>query len=320
MTKLYDAAPFIIAEVGSNWHTLDHCLASITAAKVAGADAVKFQAFHHDALYGFGSDCYNSLRDLPTVFLPILKAHADVIGIEFMCTAFSPELVAAVNPYVSVHKVASSDLAYPQLLKAVARTKKPVLLSVGASDVKDIGKALAILPESPVVMYCVASYPARMINLQVMEIIRDGVCGLVGFSDHSTDIIGLPFEAATKYRAVAIEKHVTAFPELDTPDRPHSLTMAEFKVMVDHIRGRTKTKIGPCAEERDMLLRHNRRLIATRDIEQGGEFLFGENFGAYRSLKDDTRGASPFDWEKVEKMRAGRAIAQGDSISLEDLA
>jgi sialic acid synthase SpsE len=316
MTRLYDAEPFIIAEIGSNIQTLDHCLHSIAAAKEAGADAAKFQLFSRSALYGFdgGTDAYSLSLD----WLPTLKAKADEVGIEFMCTAFSPELVKEVDPYVSCHKIASSDLSYPQLLEAVGRTGRPVLLSCGASSHDDIRRALEILPESPVLMYCVSSYPARSTNLGTIDILREELCGLVGFSDHSTDIVGLPYEAAMKYGIVALEKHMTAFPELDTPDRPHSLTTDEFSLMVDYIRGRRRPEIGPTWEEVDMLLKHNRRLIATKDIDVGETLVWGVNFGSYRSLEDDERGLSPFLWEGVNGKRAKVAMGRGKAIGLGD--
>ncbi len=136
VTRLFTAKPFIICEIGSNWQTLDHALESIAVAKSCGADAVKFQLFSPSALYGHcdGIDAYS----LPLDYLPILKLKADQEGIEFMCTAFSPELVLAVDPFVEVHKVASSDACWPQLLEAVANTHKPVLLSTGAKKVTGI--------------------------------------------------------------------------------------------------------------------------------------------------------------------------------------
>ena len=288
---------------------------------------MKFQLFSPSALYGFegGTDAYS----LPLDWLPKLKEKAKACGIEFMCTAFSPELVKAVDPFVEVHKVASSDLSYPQLLQAIKATKKPVILSTGASNEGDIRTALAEFqywfdpddedyvadPKCPliVLMYCVSAYPAKTIDLRVPELIAKQIHQNVGFSDHTTDIIWAPTYAALA-GAVAIEKHFTAFPELDTPDRPHSLTPDEFKTMVDYIRGVRKPVIGPTPEERDMLLRFNRRLIATKDIAAGGPLVYGETFGAYRSLKDDTRGLSPFAWQQVEGKRATKAIARGDGI------
>lgn len=307
MTRLFEAKPFIIAEVGSNWETLEHCLESIRVAKECGADAVKFQAFNYKALYGFEAE--ENPCSLPLNWLPHLKACADRHGIEFMCTAFSPDLVAAVDPFVEVHKVASSDAAWPQLLDAVAKTGKSVLLSTGAKSELEIALATCHFPDRVVPLYCVAAYPAGFVDFSVMV----DICG--GFSDHTIGITAA-VEAARQC-AIVIEKHFTAFPDLKTPDREHSVTPAEFKVMVDFIRGTRKSEIGPTPEESAMLLRHNRRLIATRDIAVGEKLTYGETYGAYRSLKDDSQGLSPFDWEDVEGRPARESVARGDPIRKE---
>jgi sialic acid synthase SpsE len=330
VTRLFDAKPFVIAEVGSNWETFEHAKDSISLAKNCGADAVKFQAFSFEALHGWSTSIEGDhpyAYELPLSWLPKLKEKADACGIEFMCSAFSPELVEAVDPFVSVHKVASSDLSYPQLLKAVAKTGKPVLLSTGASSRGDIQLALNTLlqvharPHEMIPLYCVAAYPALQADLRVMAEMEK-VWGPVGFSDHTPGTF-MAIEAARR-GAVVIEKHFTAFPELETPDRPHSLTADEFKIMVDHIRGKRAPVIGPTPEEKAMLLRHNRRLIATKDISTNDKLMFGQNYGAYRSLEDDTRGLSPFGWNDPsygpEGKRATKAIQRGKAIGPGDFA
>ncbi len=278
MTRLFEAKPFIIAEVGSNWRDLNDCIQSIGQAKAVGADAVKFQAFNWTALYGVEQRHWAKIpHELDVAWLPKLKEKADACHIELMCTAFSPELVEAVDPYVTVHKVASSDLSYPQLLEAVIKTRKPRIISVGASSQGDIMLAKSRSTDADwtqtVWMYCVAAYPARTIDLRVMDLIGK-TYGFHGFSDHSTDIVGHPVEAARR-GAVVLEKHFTAFPNVSTPDRPHSLTVDEFKTMVDYIRGIRQPVIGPTPEEKDMLLRHNRRLIATMEITTGDLLVYG---------------------------------------------
>lgn len=298
MTRLFEAKPFIIAEVGSNWRTFEHCAESIDAARAAGADAVKFQAFNGKALYGHHVEMEH---ELPLDWLPLLADHARTLGIEFMCTAFSPELVEAVDPYVEVHKVASSDLNYPQLLAAVQRTGKPVLVSTGAAAPGERNAAWAALEGSAVfTLLCTAAYPADFTDLWDIR------CGF-GLSDHT-----LGYTAAVeacRQGAPVLEKHFTAFAELDTPDRPHSLDPKQFKRMVDIIRGREVAD-----EESAMHLRHKRRLIATRDIRKGEALSFGTNFGAFRSKVDDTRGLSPFRWREVDERRATVNIKQGSSI------
>ena len=309
MTRLFEAKPFIIAEVGSNWRTLDDCLESIRVAKECGADAVKFQVFDWPDLYGFNPLARRADMIEILGYLPDLKAQADASEIELMCTAFSPELVAAVDPYVTVHKVASSDAAWPQLLRAVRDTGKPVLISFGAkSEREQVGAAVTFMdnPYNGFALYCVAAYPADYVDFDEMERLK-------GFSDHTLGYTAA-VEAAKRGIRV-IEKHFTAFPGLDTPDRPHSLTPAQFTRMVKLIRGEPVE-----TEESAMYLRYNRRLIATRDINVGEVLKYGENYGAYRSLKDDTRGLSPFDWEKVEGKAAQKEIQRGDSIGEGDFS
>ena len=321
MTRLFSAKPYIIAEVGSNWRTLNDCIQSIGQAKAVGADAVKFQAFNAKALYGFlatSDEPENrypgSYFNLPLDWLPKLKEKADACGIELMCTAFSPELVAAVDPYVSVHKVASSDICYPQLLEAVHKTEKPVLLSTGAKHAREVEYAADyIFARRNVMMFCVAAYPAPYIDLYSLDLLHDVTKCPVGLSDHSQGI-SIAVEACRRHDVVALEKHFTAFPDMDTPDRPHSIGPDLFKLMVEQIRNCDQAYIGPRPEERDMLLRHNRRLITTRDVAEGEVLKYGENFGAYRSLKDDARGLSPFAWRDVEGKAAKKAIARGDSV------
>lgn len=309
--------PYIIAEVGSNWQTLEDCLYSVRQAKGVGADAVKFQAYSHEALYGRPGDMSGSL---PPAWLPRLKSEAVKAGIDFMCSAFSPELVSSVNPYVDVHKVASAELSHVRILERVRDSGKPVFLSTGASGEEDIRRALEVLDGSQVVLfYCVASYPARFVDLSQIRALRETHGKLVGYSDHTTDVIQIPGAAHFEHQACVIEKHVT-FIGAKTPDSPHSLTGAEFQRMADYLKNRTLPNYRTNSPfERGMVMRHNRRLIATSDIGPGETLLEGKNFGIYRSLQDDTHAFSPFMIAKVHGRTATRAILAGDGIGPGDI-
>jgi sialic acid synthase SpsE len=330
MTKLFEASPFIIAEIGSNWTSFHEAKDSISFAKQAGADAVKFQAFKYDSLYGFDdrpeilkATPYpetNGTKELPLEWLPKLKEKADACGIEFMCSAFSPELVDAVDPFVTVHKVASSEMAYPQLLERVKSKGKPILLSVGASAKGDVSHALGILEGAQVVlMYCVAAYPSRYINLFQMADLQERFKVPIGFSDHSLDVVYPALSAYKHFGARVIEKHVN-FTEHKTPDSGHSLNAYDFNFMCEVLHGkRPYIGFNPQPEERDMFLKHNRRLIAIKDIHVGDSFRYGDNFGSYRSLKEDSKGMIPFAWEVLVKSNgAKKFIKTGDGISVAD--
>lgn len=304
---------FIIAEVGSNFENFEDAKTSISLAKNCGADAVKFQMFSQKDLYGFNVDpeSHNPIG----AWIPKLKEKADSIGIEFMCTAFSPEGVKLVDPFVKRHKIASSDLSYPALLKEVAKTGKPAILSVGASSITDINLALAHLQGAPKVtlLYCVANYPSKNVNLFHLDALNDAFPPFgVGYSCHTTDWY-TPVAAVKYHQAQVIEKHFK-LRDMKTPDSPHSLNPDEFKLMVDAIRS-GKPKINfPDPQEIEFQLKHNRRLIAIQNVSAGQALQYDVNYGCYRSLKEDREGLSGFAAEKVNGLLAKRDIKAGEPI------
>lgn len=309
----------IIAEVGSNWSTLADCLNSIALAKACGADAVKFQAFNHHALYGSGRGT-GALGDgaiamhgtLPIEWLPKLKAKSDACGIEFMCSAFSVELLNEIDKYVSTHKVASAELTHKRILERLREIGKPVILSTGASSMADIGTALTVLGDTPVtLLYCVAAYPANFVNFYHMNNLREAFGVDVGFSDHSTDALIIPCEAK-RLGATVIEKHVN-FVSANGPDAPHSLNSGMFKLMCFSLRGGIVT-VGGIGEQ-DMYTTHNRRLMCIRDIKAGEKLIENLNFGIFRALKPELRALSPWAIDRVSGSIAKIDIRAGTGIT-----
>ena len=320
MTVLFNAKPMIIAEIGSNFKNFQEAKDSIAFAKMSGADAVKFQLFTKKDLFGVEAD-YIIDYEMSLDWIPKLKEKADACGIELMCSAFSPELYDFVNQYVEVHKIASSELTYPQILEKVKSFGKPILLSVGGSNKGDIEQAMKILRGGPqvVLMYCVGAYPSVQYNLFAMQDLKETFSVPVGLSDHSPCVSYPALSATHHFGAVAIEKHVN-FTKECTPDSGHSLSHNEFTFMCEMLRGKRDCRsFNPMPEERDMFLRHNRRLIATKDIQPGEPFKFGDNYGCYRSLKDDAKGIIGFAWEEVERSSGAKQFVKaGDGISAED--
>ena len=237
-----------IADIGSNALTLEQACQSIYAAKKAGADIVKFQLFSEHDLYGEGS---KERRIEP--WLPKLAEICADLGVEFGCTAFSVNGLSIVDPYVKTHKVASSCITHEPLLDAVALTGKNVFLSAGAATLEEIYAALNRLNMTRIhvdVLYCPACYPSRWCDVRLVAELKKALPWYVGvgFSDHTVDVFNAPLQAIKK-GATVVEKHFTAFPELQTPDRGHSLTQSEFLAMVT--AARKPPIFGPSPEEKD---------------------------------------------------------------------
>lgn len=307
---------YIIAEIGSNWGTLEDCLLSIRAAKATGSDAVKFQLFTHEALYGFPQLMHH---ELPMEWLEPLKGECDRVGIDFLCTAFSPELLDTVDPFVKAHKIASAELTHVRLLERAAQKGKPVYLSTGASSIPEIDEALTYLRDVPVtLLYCEAAYPAKYVDLNCIKRLAEYYLKPIGFSDHTSSVIEIPRHAA-ELGAAVIEKH-GQFVDGHFPDSGHSLSQKEFTDMVKAIRGDYPTRIGWTPGEQEMISSHRRRLKAIRVIQRGDPLIEGENFGIFRSAYPDPVALPGFAAPRVNGKRATVRLEIGQGIGPRDFS
>ena len=220
--------PVIIAEIGSNFVTLEDGIAAIQEAAESGADAVKFQYFTEEELYGEG----NKVPRLKPGWMLPLREHAHLCGIKFGITAFSQEGVDRVSPIVDFYKLASAEnnmvFNYPRNI--------PRIISTGGSDFKEIEKIVEAnrLGENDCIMYCVAAYPARredydLSNLMILK--KQFPYLKIGLSDH-TETEELAQNAAL-FGIDYIEKHFRpSRTQPDSPDYPHSIPSDLFMAMV----------------------------------------------------------------------------------------
>ena len=130
----------IVAEIGSNWEgNLTKAKKLIRLTKNAGADAVKFQIWRAEDLYSTNHPKWKNIKKSELNFKNVktLKEYADEIGIEFFCSAFFPEAVELLESIdVKRYKVASRTCIFRdpfslETLQAKARTKKPIIISMG---------------------------------------------------------------------------------------------------------------------------------------------------------------------------------------------
>lgn len=334
---------FVIAEAGSNWkcgsydEDLERAEKLIHVAAEAGADAVKFQTFRSELVYAYNSGKSDYLAEhgikqdineifdflsMPYEMVPELSSLCKKYGILFMSTPFSVQDAKQIDPHVQLHKVASYELNHVRLLEFLATTKKPMLLSTGASTFTDIDFAVNLLRKHNVdditLMQCTAKYPAPLesLNLAVIPSLRSRYDVSVGLSDHSIDPIIGPL-VAIGYGATVIEKHFTLDRSLPGPDHVFAITPKELKLMVETIRNADKTKgdekkkILP--EEKELKQFATRSVQATKNISKDEILIEGQNFDVLRP-GSRRRGAEAKLLEEINKKRSSANVEKGDGI------
>jgi N,N'-diacetyllegionaminate synthase len=295
---------YVIAEVGSNARDENQLVDSVMRAKKCGADAVKFQYFDESELFGPVSKIR---KDNP---LGRLKVKADAVGIDLICSSFSPEGMREIDPFVVAHKIASSEMSHIRLLETAKSLGKPVILSTGAYFLTDIERVVTFMRSTELVLlHCNVSYPTKFVDMaKYVQLEKLGLP--LGYSDHTTSIDAVPMFFASA-GAVVYEKHFNPFNLTDTPDAAHSLNMEEFKAMVDVLRGNAPAY----TEENEARLKHVRRVVATKDINIGDVLTEGANMGIFRARESDASGANPFFIDRLEGKKATKQVKAGRGIS-----
>lgn len=284
---------------------------------MAGADIVKFQYFHATELYGPWTAKTNF--SIYGHWISHLKKECDAIGIEFMCSAFSPTGYEFVNNYVDTHKIASSEMVDLFILDRVNEFRKPVLLSTAGADLEtEVGPALIRLKDCAVtLMFCVGDYPARITDFRHLTRMQEhfGFNYTYGFSDHSTDVLNIP-KRASQFGLAYLEKHVD-FIGCDGPDSPHSLNEQEFTIMVNNIKHDTTSRETWEACNNQMRTQYRRHLVATVNIPIDTKLELGVNVGCYRPQGSTTNGVPPLQAHKIFGKRAKVSIPQGTTITFD---
>lgn len=286
----------VVAEAGVNHGgDLETARKLIEAARDAGADAVKFQAFRADRLVtrdapkaayqvvetGRGSQ-FDMLKRLETSSADFqrLSDHAEGCGIPFLASPFDADSLAMLVALgVPALKLGSGELTDLPLLRRAAQSGKPLLLSTGMAVEEEIADALACVEEAarpapPVVLlHCVSSYPCpdREANVRAVQTLAQAFGRPVGFSDHTEgDLAAL---AAVALGACVIEKHLTLDRRMEGPDHKASMEPREFEAMVRKIR-RLAPMLGtgekrPQPSEIPTMEAARKSVVADRDIASG---------------------------------------------------
>jgi N-acetylneuraminate synthase len=338
---------YIIAEAGSNWRVgtpeRDRAMARalIDVAAQAGADAVKFQVYRPETVYvenagqsdylvdaGIEQDIRKILADLamPYEMIADFAGYCQEKRMDFLSTGFSPEDFAAIDPFVSIDKIASYEISHPHLLTLAARTGKPLILSTGASEEEDIAWAVETFREAGgrdlSLMQCTADYPAPVsgLNLRTIPWLRRRFGVAAGLSDHSREPALGPV-VAVALGARVIEKHFTLDNRLPGPDHSFALLPHELQEMVRQVRS-AEASLGDgvkriLPEEQELSSFARRGLQATREVIPGEILRECINYAVLRPGKQH-RGIHPRFRGRLEGRSSARRIPVGDGLRLDD--
>jgi N,N'-diacetyllegionaminate synthase len=335
-----DQPVFVIAEAGVNHDgsvARGHQL--IDAAAQTGADAVKFQTFHTDALatttaaramyqvdaLGGSATQHDLLRtlELPRTAWPELQQHATDAGLTFLSTPFDEEsLRLLLELDVPAIKISSGDLTNLPLLRAAARAGRPLICSTGMATLDEVGAAVALVRREGadvVLLHCVSSYPAPIdqLNLRAIRTLAERFDVVTGFSDHSPGTLA-PV-AAVAAGAAIIEKHFTLDRELPGPDHRSSLGPSQFTEMVRDVRA-VEAMLGsnekrPQPAEIELMTLARRSLVYARDLREGTVLTTG-----HLIAKRPAGGLSPMRETEVLGKRLRRSVVADEMVALDDLS
>ena len=242
----------IVAEIASNWEgSITKAKKLIKECKKAGADAVKFQVWRAADLYNKKHPTLKEIKKSELTFKKAekLKKYAADQNIEFFCSVFYPEGVDYLELLrVKKYKIASrtcllNDKYSLETLENVARTRKPVIISMGMGG--DKKRIMKIFSKNKITLcYCISEYPAPFKKINWKNAIKHD-----GFSDHSIGIVAPFLFALLKKerdaKRIIIEKHVK-LKNSRGPDASTSITTDLLKELISRIRSIEKFSIKKC--------------------------------------------------------------------------
>ena len=289
---------YIIAEISANHNQqFEQAVQLVRLAKEAGADAVKLQTYTPDTItincdsdyfrvgqgtIWAGKNLYQLYGEAytPWEWQPKLKAVANEVGLHLFSTPFDKSAVAFLEEMdVPAYKIASFEVVDLPLVRRIAETSRPIIMSTGMATLAEIDEAVGTIRNAGndqlALLKCTSAYPAppEEMNLRTIPHLAEAFGAPVGLSDHTLDI-AVPV-AAVALGACIIEKHFTLSRNTPGPDSAFSLEPHEFKDMVAAIRVAEKVLGKVCYQvtEQEQASRVFRRsLFVVEDIEAGGVF------------------------------------------------
>lgn len=328
--------PFIIAEMSGNHnHSLDQALQIVRAAKRSGASAIKLQTYLPHTLTinvhknDFLVDDKNSLWKGNYLYELYEKAftpwewhepifeEAKKLGLIYFSSAFDETSVDFLESLdVPAYKVASFENSHLPLIKKIAQTGKPMIISTGMASLHEIEESVNCARENGckdlILLKCTSNYPANpsSANLLTMNDLKNKFSCEVGLSDHTLGV-GVSV-AAVALGAAVIEKHLTLTEEDSGVDSEFSMSEREMTQLVLEC-GFAHSAIGQVSygatPEEIPSLKFRRSIYAIQDIEIGDE-ISTANIGIIRP----GYGLHPRYYSKIIGKTSKVKLERGDRI------
>jgi pseudaminic acid synthase len=326
--------PFFIAEISAN-HAGSFIRAKklILLAKQSGADAVKLQTYTADTMTLKSNRKYFKIKGglwhnqsmwnlydkakTPLKWHKKLFNYARKIGITIFSTPFDETAVDfLVKLKCPIFKVASFEMTDIPLIKKIAKTKKPIIISTGMATIKEISKAFNTAKKfgakNITLLYCVSNYPSKVsdFNLNNIKILKKIFKCTIGFSDHSLDNrIAI---AAISAGAEVIEKHIALERQKVGFDIKFSLKGKEIKKFREDINlayELFKNKNFSREKNENKLRIYRRSIFAVSDVLKGEKFTT-KNIKVIRP----GHGLEPIYYEKLIGKLSPIKIKKGNPI------
>jgi len=336
--------PYFIAEIGVNFeNNFQRAKKIIKLAKEGGADAVKFQSYKAEKIACKNSPYYWDLKEVKVksqykLFkkfdkfgfkeFNLLKKYCDKLKIDFLSTPFDLEAVDYLDDLVPFYKVASADLTNYPLIKKICEKNKPIVLSTGASNQKEIYDVLKFIKKNNkkinvILLHCVLSYPTNNedANLNLIKNFKKTFKNkIIGYSDHTLpDENMIILTKAYQNGAWVIEKHFTDTKGLKGNDHFHSIDkkdLIKFRKNIDLLN-----KIDGVSKKREVLksekksrINARRSIVARNNISKGEKFTFNNLI-----MKRPGFGISPTKIFKVIGKTARKNISEDSIINFKDI-
>lgn len=309
----------------------------------SGADAAKFQNFQANKIvsqYGFEhlkdklshqakwkKSVFQVYKDASVSqdWTAILKETCEKAGIDYFTSPYDFDSVDAVDPYVDVYKIGSGDITWLEIIKYIAKKRKPIMIASGASTIEDVKRAMNVLikrTKKIVLMQCNTNYTGsidnfKYINLNVLKLYRKLYPNIIlGLSDHTpghSTVLG-----AVALGAKVIEKHFTDDNSRVGPDHGFAMNPQTWKEMVDRTR-ELDLSIGDGIKrieknEMKSIIVQRRSIRATRDINSG-EFIRKEDIESLRPIPSS--GIPPYEEKKIINKKLIKSLKKGEHFTWE---